>query len=273
MELSLWRQSVCVFLGVTLDSKLTFDTHLHEVMSKAAKSLGAVRRAGKVDCLLVLKSCFNAYVLSNLEYCALVQISSTESHLTLLDSVVRSAETLYEDGLCCLGHKKKVSALRLIYDIYHRVYNPLNGYLNHFVAARNARASAALSELALVIPCCRTEQFSRLCLTAAVRLWNLLPSGVFSGDIFSSFKSVSNLCLLMAQLDFFYLFQSLIAILLLAWHKGSGPLVYRCISFSSSMYHVILIIDSNSYCLVIAIKRQILLCFSCELEDISFFQL
>ena len=35
-------------LGITLDSKLTFETHLLEVVSKAAGSLGVVHRAGKL---------------------------------------------------------------------------------------------------------------------------------------------------------------------------------------------------------------------------------
>ena len=52
-------------LEIISDSKLTFDTHLHEVVSKAAKSVGAVRRAGNlVDCPLVLNSDFNTYVFS-----------------------------------------------------------------------------------------------------------------------------------------------------------------------------------------------------------------
>ena len=33
----------------------------------------------------------------------------------------------------------------------------MNRYLNHFVAARNARASAALGELVLVILRCKTQ--------------------------------------------------------------------------------------------------------------------
>ena len=57
-------------LGVTLGSKLTFETHLREDLSKAARSLRVVRRGRKLhDCPRVLKSCFNAYVLSSLEYC------------------------------------------------------------------------------------------------------------------------------------------------------------------------------------------------------------
>ena len=56
-------------LGVTFDCKLTFDTHLREVVSKAVRSLSVVHRAGKIfGCPRVLKSCFNAYVLFSLEY-------------------------------------------------------------------------------------------------------------------------------------------------------------------------------------------------------------
>ena len=55
-------------LGVPLDSKLTFETHLQEVLSKADRRLGVVCRAGKLfDYPRVPKSCFNAYVLSSLK--------------------------------------------------------------------------------------------------------------------------------------------------------------------------------------------------------------
>ena len=58
-------------LEATLDSKLTFETHLREVASKAARSQGVMSRAEKLlDCSRVLKSCFNAYVLFSLKYCA-----------------------------------------------------------------------------------------------------------------------------------------------------------------------------------------------------------
>ena len=66
-----------------------------------------------------------------------VWMSSTESHLGLLDSIVRSAERLCEGGLCCLRHRRNVSTLWLLYKIYNRIVHPMNEYLNHFVAARN----------------------------------------------------------------------------------------------------------------------------------------
>ena len=89
-----------------VDPKLTFETHMREVVSKAARNLGALCRAGKLfNFLRVLKGCFNAYALYSLEYCgASVWMSSAESHLGLLDSSVLSAERLSDDELCCLGH-------------------------------------------------------------------------------------------------------------------------------------------------------------------------
>ena len=154
-----------------------------------------------------------------------------------------SAERLSEGELCCLGHKRKVSALCLLNKIYHRVNRPINEYLNNFVAARNTRASAALGELDLMIPRCGTDQFSRSFLSAVVHLWNLLPSNVFCDGTLSSFKSAMNLCLLGLILICLFLFQSLFAVIQLAWYHASGTvLVYRGMPFPNSMCQVILII-------------------------------
>ena len=40
---------------------------------------------------------------------------------------------------------------------YHRADHPLHEYLHYFVAAHNARVTAALGELALMISRCRTN--------------------------------------------------------------------------------------------------------------------
>ena len=68
----------------------------------------------------------------------------------------------------------------------------MHEYLNRHVAVHNNRASAALGELALVIPRCRTDEFSLTFLPANVHLWNLLPPVVFSCGTLSSFKSDMN---------------------------------------------------------------------------------
>ena len=91
-----------------------------------------------------------------------------ESHRK--NSIVSSAERLCEGEPCCLRHRRKVSTLGLLNEIYHRVQHPMNECLNHLVAARYTRVSAALGELALVVLRCRINRFSRLFQPAAVRL-------------------------------------------------------------------------------------------------------
>ena len=67
-------------LGVTLDSKLTFESHLLDVSSKAVRSLGVMRQTGKLfDCPRILNSYFNSCVLTSLENCAPAWMSSAES--------------------------------------------------------------------------------------------------------------------------------------------------------------------------------------------------
>ena len=116
-------------------------------------------RAAKLfDCSRVLKSCFNAYVLFTLEYCASIGMPIAESYFGLVNSVARSAARLCEGKLYYLRHRSKISASRLRYKIYHRVDYPMLEYLHHFVAARNS-STATLGELTLVIPWCRTDKF------------------------------------------------------------------------------------------------------------------
>ena len=94
----------------------------------------------------------------------------------------------------------------------------MNDYLNNFDAARNNKASAALGEVALMIPRFRADQLSRLFLPTALRLWNLLQSGVFSIGTLSSFNSATKIYHL---LDFF-LFVLVSFYSSATWYHGSG---------------------------------------------------
>ena len=81
-----------VILGVTFDAKTTLEKHLRSVSSAAAQRLGIIRKSWQVfhDRSLILRS-FWSFVLPVLEYCSAVWCSSADSHLKLLDKIVRSA--------------------------------------------------------------------------------------------------------------------------------------------------------------------------------------
>ena len=76
-------------LGVTFDSKLTFEKHLCSVSRVASQRLGILRKSWLVfhDGLLI-ERCFWGFVLPVLECCSAVWYSAADTHLKLLDRVV-----------------------------------------------------------------------------------------------------------------------------------------------------------------------------------------
>ena len=96
-----------VILGVTFDAKMTFEKNLCSVSSAAAQRLGIMRKSWQVfhDRSLLLRS-FWSFVLPVLEYCSAVWCSATDSHIKLLDRVVRSPGFLAYSVLeCNLAHR------------------------------------------------------------------------------------------------------------------------------------------------------------------------
>ena len=75
-----------VILGVTFDSKMTFEKHLRSVSRTSSQKLGILRKSWRVfrDRSLLL-SCFRCFALPVLEYCSAVWCSAADTHLKLLD--------------------------------------------------------------------------------------------------------------------------------------------------------------------------------------------
>ena len=69
-------------LGVTFDSKLTFEKHLRSVSRAASQRLGILRKSWWIfhDKLLIEK-CFWGFVLPVLDYCSAMWYSAADTHL------------------------------------------------------------------------------------------------------------------------------------------------------------------------------------------------
>ena len=91
LDRTLKESADLVILGVTFDANMTFEKHLRSVSSAAAQRLGVMRKCWQVfhDRSLLLRS-FWSFVLPVLECCSVVWCSAADSHLELLDKVVRS---------------------------------------------------------------------------------------------------------------------------------------------------------------------------------------
>ena len=103
-------------LGVTLDSKLTFEKHLRSVSRAPSQRLGILRKSWR-DRLLIGR-CFCGFVLPVLEYCSAVWCSAADTHLNLLDRGVSGACFLAGRVLNCnLSHRRSVAVLCMLYKI------------------------------------------------------------------------------------------------------------------------------------------------------------
>ena len=73
-------------LGVKFDSKLTFDDHVHCIVSRVSQRIGILRLVKRlfVDTSVLLR-CYFAFVLLILEYCFPAWGSAAECHLLLLE--------------------------------------------------------------------------------------------------------------------------------------------------------------------------------------------
>ena len=88
-----------VILGVTSDSKMTFEKHLRSVSRAASQRLCILRKSSRVfHYRTLLGRYLRDFVMPALEYCSAVWCSAADTHLKLLDRVVNGARFL--TGVC-----------------------------------------------------------------------------------------------------------------------------------------------------------------------------
>ena len=102
-----------VILGVTFDSKMTFEKHLRSVSRAASQRLGILRKSWRVfHDRSLLRRCFRCFVVPVLEYCSAVWCSAAYTHIKLLDRAVSGAQFLTLGvSECDISHSRSVAVL------------------------------------------------------------------------------------------------------------------------------------------------------------------
>ena len=181
-----------VILGVTFDAKMTFEKNLRSVSSAAAQRLGIMRKSWQVfhDRSLLVRY-FWSFVLPVLEYYSAVWCSAADSHLKLLDRVVRSAGFLAGGVLeCNLAHRQSVAELWMLFKIKSNPMHPLSGALPlPYAPARVTRGAFVAHRHSFAPSRCRTSQYRRSFVLLSVSLWNDLSDPVFDGVGLAGLKS------------------------------------------------------------------------------------
>ena len=105
-----------VILGVTFDSKLTFEKPLRLVSRAAYQRLGILRKSWRAfHDRSLLERCFRGFVLPVLEFCSAVRFSAADTHLKLLDRAVSGARFLTGGVFeCDIAHRQSVAFLCML---------------------------------------------------------------------------------------------------------------------------------------------------------------
>ena len=86
-------------MGVTFDSKMNFEKHLHSVSRTASQRLVILRKSWRVfQDRLLLGRCFRGLSMPVLQHCCALWCSAADTHLELLDRVISGAR--FSIGVC-----------------------------------------------------------------------------------------------------------------------------------------------------------------------------
>ena len=188
-----------VILGVTFDSKMTFEKHLHSVSRAASQRLGILRKSWRMfHDRSLLGRCFRGFVLPVLEYCSAVWCSAADTHLKLLALAVSGARFLTRGVFeCDISHRRSVAVLCMLYKLRCNPVHPLNCALpGPYVPARVTRGALVAHRYTYAPPRYRTLHYSRTFSLISVSLWNDLANPVFDGVGLAGYKSRANAPLL-----------------------------------------------------------------------------
>ena len=124
--------------------------------------------------------------------------SAADSHLILLDRVVRSAGFLAGGVLDCdLTHRRSVAELCMLFKINNNPMHYFSGALPlPYMPEHVTRFALVAHRHSFAPPRCRTSQYHRTFVPLSVSLWNNLSDPVFDGVGLAGFKSRANAFLL-----------------------------------------------------------------------------
>ena len=149
-----------VIFGVLSDARMTFTKHRRSVSRAAAQRFGILRKSWQVfhDRSLCQRS-FRSFVQQVLEYCSAVLCSAADSHVKLLDRVVRNANFLAAGVIeCNLPHRRSAAVLCMFFEFKSNPMHPLShALILSYVLARVTQAALVAHWHSFVPPCCRTS--------------------------------------------------------------------------------------------------------------------
>ena len=196
----LQRVSSAKYLGVMLSSNLSWTEHVNDVVSKANRALGMVRRNLKVAPREVKAQAYTSLVRPHLEYCSTVWDPHTAQDTQRLEAVQRRAarftcrqyqytsspsEMMTRLGWTSLAERREQARLIMLFKMYHMLVNiniahlliPISRYTRHTHPLTFTRLSSS------------QNYYNRSFFPRTIINWNDLPANVVEAPSVEAFTS------------------------------------------------------------------------------------
>lgn len=186
-------------LGITIDSKLNFDSHISDLCKKASRQVNVLKRLSNILSLKVKLAILNSFVLSNFKYCPLIWHFCKRRKLRLIEKIYeRALRTVYGDTKLSYSellklynrHTLHYERLRLI---AVQVYKSLNGlspqYVNCLFTVKETGYNLR-NKILLVQPIVNTVNYGISSVSYhGPKVWNTLPENIKTAETLGAFKA------------------------------------------------------------------------------------
>jgi hypothetical protein len=186
-------------LGVNIDNKLTFSTHIQELCQKVGRQLNVMRRLSFYLSTKAKFSIFRCFVLSHLQYCCIIWHHCGEGNKNKLERLqYRALRYIYNDttsshdtllaraGLPTLEIGRERAIATQTFKILNKLTPP---YLNDLITIKKQTRKFCSGKNILEIPSFSRTKFGfKTFRYSAPKIWNSLPEYIRIIDCMSLFR-------------------------------------------------------------------------------------
>ena len=190
-------------LGITIDTKLSFDSHITKICRKASRQLNALKRLGCYIPLDTRKILTNSFIISNFNYCPLVWYFSMAKQLQKIEKiqerVLRFLHYDYlSDHLTLLKASSSVSMeirrMRYLCIEMYKTLNNLNPDYMKGIFQVHQSAYSTRRPYNIKVPRVNQTTFAtRSIQYEGAKIWNHLPNSLKSAETLEIFKNSSEM--------------------------------------------------------------------------------
>jgi hypothetical protein len=174
------------FLGIHIDNKLTWSTHISHICNKVSKSIGILTKASKYLNKATLLMLYNSFVLPYLRYGNIIWGKAASVHVSRLFVLQKRAVRIVcgahflahtnplflDNRILKLHDLNTYLCAQFVFKIYHNIFPSAFSLPFHITPLVHPHHTRAITNTTARIPYCRTSQRQKTIAIHAPKLFN-----------------------------------------------------------------------------------------------------